>query len=267
MLRGGTAPAQRHPHWDGCHEGVAPEPPREPLPGAGLVGEAGEGAGCHAVPQVELLAPKSPAGGGRGGDGRRWHSLAHAWGQRESLGDNPRALGTSQKPWGWPRVHGDGTQPSPAGGFVIPREQKSCRREAERCWGGGRGVHGGLGTGPPPATRAAVTPSQPQRVQGLGTGDGFGALHPPRDALPLGDSATAGGDSPGGGRYLQLPASDRPRSWRCCSCSLRESAAVSGGGLWGHMGTTPLLPIRAAPQILHTVGTQQAQLLRQHLHG
>lgn len=71
------------------------------------------------------------------------------------LGDNFRALGTSQKPWGWPRVHGDGTQPSPAGGSVIPREQKSCRREAERCWGGDVGFMGGWGQvpRPPPVLR------------------------------------------------------------------------------------------------------------------
>lgn len=140
--------------------------------------------------------PEKPCWGGKEGDGRRWHSLAHAWGQLQSLGDIPKALGMAQG--------ARGRDPALTCRWLCHSPgAEELQKGSREVLGGGRGVHGGLGTGPPPATRAAVTPhslpSQPQRVQGLGTGDGFGALHPPGDALPLGDSATAGGDSPGGG--------------------------------------------------------------------
>lgn len=90
MLRGGgTAPAQ--PHRDRSHEGVTRQPPQRPsqlLPGAGLGGEAGEGTGCHAVPQVEVLVPQS--------------SVGREGGMRLSEGDAASGM------------HGDGTPRPPA---------------------------------------------------------------------------------------------------------------------------------------------------------
>lgn len=193
--------------------------------------------------------PEKPCWGWGGG----CHSLAHAWGQRESLGDNPKGLGTARGARGWDPALTCRWLCHPPGAGEL---QKGSREVL----GGDVGHRGGAGdrSSPPrhpccgDASLAAVTAPAGAGVWGRGeraTGSRFGCPAPPPppgDALPLGDSATAGGDSPGGGSYLQLPASDRPRSWHCCSCSLRESAAVSRGGAsgdtWGPPPSSPSAP-------------------------
>lgn len=90
---------QLSPTGTGLMKGVTQQPPQRPsqlLPGAGLGGEAGEGTGCHAVPQVEVLVPQSSAG--REGGMRLSEGDAASGMHRDGTPRPPASLPQTPKP-------------------------------------------------------------------------------------------------------------------------------------------------------------------------